>query len=109
MALQFGGENPIILADVAYVHAHLGDAQRAHEIVARLETGFPRPHPAASSLARVYLDLGERARANAWLEEAFESRDIMLPWACCDLRYEGMWSLPAFSGFRQRILGPAAR
>jgi tetratricopeptide (TPR) repeat protein len=107
MAVQFGGENPSILGDIAFMHARLGDSERAREIVAQLEASFPRPHPAASSLARVYLGLGERDRSNAWLEEAFESRDVMLPWACADARYEDVWTLPAFSGFREKILGTA--
>ncbi len=107
-ALQYGGENPSILADVGFLHAHLGDAQRAREIVVRLENEFPRPHPAASSLARVYLALGEHAKANAWLEDAVEARDLMLPWACADTRYTDMWALSAFSGLRERILGSTA-
>jgi adenylate cyclase len=109
MAVQFGGENPTILGDIAFLHTRLEDSAPALEIIARLKTGFPRPHPAASSLARVYLGLGERAKANAWLAEAFEARDLMLPWACADRRYQNMWALPAFSGFRERILGPLAR
>ncbi|MCU1294563.1 MAG: transcriptional regulator domain protein, partial [Bryobacterales bacterium] len=108
-AVRFGGEHPTILADIAFLHACLGDFECAREIVARLETGSPRPHPAASSLARVYLRLGERETSNAWLEEGFEARDVMLPWACVDPRYESMWMLPALSGLRQRILGTAAR
>jgi tetratricopeptide (TPR) repeat protein len=108
-AVQFGGENPTILGDIAFVHVRLGDSQRAREIVARLETGFDRPHPAASSLARIYLGLGELEVASAWLQEAFEARDVMLPWACADRRYEAVWKLPAFSDFRRRILGSGAR
>lgn len=109
MAVQFGGENPNLLGDIGFVHTRLEDSARAREIVVRLATSFPPPHPAASSVARVYLGLGERATANTWLEQAFEARDLMLPWACADRRYKDMWSLPAFSGFRQRILGSAAR
>ncbi len=103
--LQLGGENPTILGDIAFLHGRLGDGERAREIAVRLETGFPRPHPAGSSLARVYFGLGENQRANAWLEEAWEARDLMLPWACVDRRYQEMWSLPAFSSFREQILG----
>lgn len=109
VAIQLGGENPVILGDIAFVHTLLGDFQTARQIATQLETGFPRPHPAASNLARVYLGLGEPETSNAWLEEAFMTRDFMLPWACADPRYEGMWSLPAFSGLREQILGAAAR
>jgi tetratricopeptide (TPR) repeat protein len=105
LAIQLGGENPVILGDIAFVYTLLGDFQNARRIVAQLETGFPRPHPAASNLARVYLGLGEPETSNAWLEEAFAARDFMLPWACVDRRYENMWSLPGFSALRERILG----
>ena len=82
---------------------------RAREIAGQLEKDSLRPHPAASSLARIYLGLGERGTSITWLEEAFEVRDVMLPWACVDARYEDMWSLTALSGLRQQILGPAVR
>jgi adenylate cyclase len=106
-AVQFGGENPTLIADLAFVHARLEEWQQARELLARLETGFPRPHPAACSVARIYLALGEPTQANAWLEEAFESRDALLPWVCSDPRYEVLWTLPALSAFRQRTLGPS--
>jgi adenylate cyclase len=107
-AIQFGGENPSLLGDVAFLYARLEEFERAREILQRLESGFGRPHPAASILARIYLGLGEPAKSNACLQEAFEARDVMLPWACADSRYREMWLLPAFSGFRRRILGQQA-
>lgn len=107
-SVQVGGENPLSLTDIAFLHARLGEFDRAREIVARLETGFPRPHPSASGLARVHLSLGDRAKSNTWLEEAFEARDIMLPWICADPKYEDLWPFPALSDLRRQILGAAA-
>lgn len=108
-AIDLGGENPTLIADTAFVHIRLGELQAAHEILARLEDGFPRPHPAASSVARIYLALGERDKSNTWLGEAFESRDAMLPWACSDPRYKDLWTLPALSAFRQRMIAESER
>ena len=59
IAIQLGGENPVILGDMAFVHTLLGDCDSARRIVTQLKNGFPRPHPAASNLARVYLGLGK--------------------------------------------------
>jgi adenylate cyclase len=108
-AIDLGGENPTLIADTAFVHIRLGELQAAHGILARLENGFPRPHPAASSVARIYLALGEREKSNTWLEEAFESRDAMLPWACSDTRYQDLWTLPSFSDFRRRMIAEPVR
>lgn len=108
-AAQLGGETPTMLGDIGFVHARLGNIALAREIAAQLEKHSVRPHPAASSLARIYLCLGERATSITWLEEAFEARDVMLPWACADPRYEDMWSLTALSGLRQQILDSAVR
>ncbi len=106
-AIQLGGENPTLLADLAFVHARAGNLDQARDILRRLESGSPRPHPAAASLARIYLALGDASRSNACLEEAFESRDAMLPWVCADPRYQCLWTSPALSGFRERMLGQA--
>jgi hypothetical protein len=106
--MQLGGENPATLPDVGFLHARLGEFDRAREIVGRLETGFRRPHPAASGLARIYLELGDRARSNNWLEEAFEARDVMLAWVCADPKYEDLWTFPALSDLRRQILGNGA-
>ncbi len=107
-SMQLGGENPVTLPDVGYLHARLGEVDRAREIVAKLETGFRRPHPAASGLARIYLGLGDRAKSEAWLEEAFAARDLMLPWVCADPKYEDLWAFPALAALRRQILGDAA-
>jgi tetratricopeptide (TPR) repeat protein len=108
-AIELGGENPTLIADKAFVHVRLGELEPAHEILARLEGSFPRPHSAASSVARIYFALGERDKSNTWLEEAFESRDAMLPWACSDSRYEDLWTLPALSAFRERVMAEPVR
>ncbi len=105
--MQVGGENPVYLTDLASLYARLGEFERAREIVAPLETGFPRPHPMASGLAWVYLSFGDRPKSNAWLEEALEARDIMLPWMCTDPKYEDLWPYPALSDLRRQILGVA--
>lgn len=105
-AAELGGETPIMLGDIGFLHAQLGDWKRAREIARRLEEEPLRPHPAASGLARIYFGLDERATAIRWLQEAFDARDVMLPWACVDPRYEDMWSLTELSRLRQQILGP---
>lgn len=107
-AIHLGGENPTLMADLAYVQTRVGQLEQARAIVARLETGSPRPHPAAASLARIYLALGDTSQSNAYLGEAFESRDAMLPWVCADPRYENLWTVPAFARFRERMVGQAA-
>lgn len=107
-AIQLGGENPVILADLAFLHTLLGNFECAQQMKAKLETGFPRPHPAASNLARLCFGLGEHESSHVWLDEAFASRDFMLPWACADPRYEGLWTRPLLSRLRERILGTAA-
>jgi len=56
-------------------------------------------------MAWIYLALGEPEKANSLLEEAFASRDALLPWVCSDVRYRSLWTLPGLSAFRQRMLG----
>ncbi len=104
-AIRFGGDNPVILADLAFVYTRVGDFESARQIKSKLEAGFPRPHPAASNLARVCFGLGELDLSTAWLDEAFEARDFMLPWACVDPRYESFWKHPQICQLRERIVG----
>jgi Flp pilus assembly protein TadD len=107
-AVQLSKENPNLLGDMACVHALMGDRRLARDLLIKLVGAGHPPHPAATAIARIHLLLDEPHESNAWLGNAFEARDVLLPWICGEPRYEGLWALPALQSFRQRFIASAA-
>ena len=73
--------NPHFIAKLAYGMARSGDRSGALKIVAELERESQQRYIPPSQIAAVYVALGDKQQALAWLEKAYQVRDSWFPGA----------------------------
>jgi hypothetical protein len=96
---------------VAYVHARLGERSQALRILDELKASSKQKAAAGYSFsfdfAVIYLGLGEKDQAFAWLEKAYEDRELI---SLTTLKLDSMWdplrSDPRFADLLRRISPP---
>ena len=70
--------NPLgVLGDI---YAQTGKRSEAAAIIEELKAGYARGQVDGQSIAMVYVGLGDREQAFAWLERNFQSRSSLLPY-----------------------------
>jgi len=94
------------LADLAYVEALAGNRDEAAKILAQLLELSKRSYIPATSIAVVYLGLGEKTRALDWLEKGLEEHSPGLSILKIDPRYDGLRSNPRFQDLLSRMNFP---
>jgi len=77
-------DNPWTVASLAHSSAVAGDRAHARELIVELQQRTGRQFVSPYFMARVYVGLGEKEKAFAWLEKAYESRDECLTWLKVD-------------------------
>jgi hypothetical protein len=96
-------ENAMSLAFLGYGHAGVGNRSRALRILEELTQASRQRYIPALSFAVVYVGLGEKDQAFAWLEKAYDERFNRLAY----LRREPVWdslrSDPRFDDLLRRI------
>jgi tetratricopeptide (TPR) repeat protein len=94
-ALEFSGGNSEALSLAGYVHAISGDRPKAegsiHQMLERKKERYVPPY----NLALVFAGLGEPEAALRWLGQAFEDRDVHMPFLL-DHKWDGMRSNAEF-------------
>jgi len=66
--------NPVILAQLAYVYARAGMKDKAQTILSGLEAQVKQRYVCGFNVACLYVGLGRRETAYAWLEKAYRDR-----------------------------------
>jgi serine/threonine protein kinase/Tfp pilus assembly protein PilF len=87
----------------AYVHARLGERSQALRILDELKGASKQEYVSAYSFAVIYLGLGEKDQAFAWLEKAYEERSFLLPYLKVDPIWDPLRSDPRFADLVRRI------
>lgn len=95
------GDQPAVLAALAYVHAAARESQLAAGLLGELETLSHRRYVSPYWLALVYTGLGDSSRALDLLGTAYRERDVWLTWLKVEPRFDSLRSQPRF----QELLG----
>jgi tetratricopeptide (TPR) repeat protein len=66
--------NPVILAQLAYVYARGGMKEKATAMLSGLEAQAKQRYVCGFNMACLYVGLGDKERAYAWLERAYRDR-----------------------------------
>jgi len=99
---EFSGGNSEALSLAGYVYAVSGERARAEaKIQQLLEQGAKRYVP-PYSVALVFAGLGETETALQWLEQAFEDRDVHMPFLL-DHKWNGLRSKKQFRQMLSRV------
>lgn len=97
------GEDPQLSPDLAYMYAALGKKGESQKILQRLLKTSQQVPIAAHHFALVYVGLGERDKAFAWLEKAYQQRSPMMSWLKVDPRFDGLRPDPRFQDLMRRV------
>lgn len=88
---------------LGHAYAAGGLRDRAQQILRQLQALPDRTHSVASDVALIYLGLGERQNALAWLQRAYEERCPSLVYLKTDPRFGGLRSEPILQRIVRRM------
>src|SRR2546423_2457338 len=90
-------------ASLAHAYAIAGQKEKAQKILAELEGREKKESISAYQFALIYLGLGEKEKALAALEKAFQERSTLLPYSKMDPRFDPIRSDARFIDIQRRI------
>jgi len=94
------------LAGLAEAYAIAGKRDDAHRLLNQLKALSGQTHVVPYLIADIYVGLGEREEAFAWLERAFEAHDPPLVWLKVDPDLDPLRSAPRFQDLLRRMNFP---
>lgn len=97
------GDQPAVLAALAYVQACTGQSGEAAAILAELENLSARRYVSPYWLGLVHAGLGDSARALEWLERAFAERDVWLTWVGVEPRFDRLKTEPRYQELVRKV------
>jgi len=91
--------------DIAYLYARMGRKKEARQLLAKLKSeGKPQQRPISPTMmAAAYGVLGEKDEAFAWLEKAYQGRDLALGYLKVRPTFDSLRSDQRFSQLLKRI------
>jgi tetratricopeptide (TPR) repeat protein len=95
--------NAMSLAHVGYVEARLGNRAEAQRILAQLDAASKTRYTPAQAFAMVYVGLGDKDRAFAALEKAYEERFNRLAYLRREAGWDALRSDPRYTDLVRRI------
>jgi TolB-like protein/Flp pilus assembly protein TadD len=100
-AWQFSGGNSEALSLAGYVHAISGDHAKAETNIAEMLERRSQRYVPPYNVALVYAGLGRHQDAIAWLEKAYDERDVHMVFLC-DHKWDGLRTTSGFQNlFKQ--------
>jgi serine/threonine-protein kinase len=102
-AVEISQRNPTMLASLARTHALAGRESAAREILRELEALASRRYVSSFELAVAHDALGERERAIALLQAAYEERSHSMAFLGSDPRLDRMRDDPRFAELRRLV------
>jgi TolB-like protein/DNA-binding winged helix-turn-helix (wHTH) protein/Flp pilus assembly protein TadD len=100
---EFSGEAPWELSNLGYTDALAGRRREALEILGRLNQISNLRQVEAVDRAIVYIGLGDRQQAFAWLNKACEQREPEMLQLKVDPQYDSLRSDPRFQDLVRRV------
>jgi len=99
-----------IVVEMGCANAFLGQRDEARKIVAELSARASHEYIDETSMAYIFIALGEKDEAFAWMERAYQSRSSSLPWLEMEPKFDPLRSDPRFAEFVSHIgLGGKSR
>ena len=101
-AARFSGGNTKAISHRGYVLAKAGRTEEAREILKTLEVVSRERYVPPFALALVHAGLGERDAVFAWLDRAYEARDVHLIFLPVDPKWDPYREDPRFAALLAR-------
>ena len=90
-------------ATLGYVYGRMGRAADARKVVADLEDQSKKTYVAPTNFAKIYIGLGDRDQAFAWLDKGYQQRDFWLTFLKGDPIFDSLRSDPRFQDLVRRV------
>jgi TolB-like protein/DNA-binding winged helix-turn-helix (wHTH) protein/Tfp pilus assembly protein PilF len=97
------GEEPGLSPEIAFIYGITGRKGEAQKILDRLLSTSKTVPIEAHHFALIYIGIGEKDQALAWLEKAFEEHSPMMAWLEVDPRFDGLRKEPRFQDLIRRV------
>ena len=94
-----------IVAEIGCVKAFMGQRDEARKMIDELRARVSKEHIDETLIVYVFIALGEKDEAFAWMEKAYQSRGSNLPWLVMEPKFDPLRSDPRFDEFVKRIFG----
>jgi len=91
------------LAALGNAHARSGDHREALRVLEELNAISKQRYVPSHHFAWVYIGLGDKDQAFAWLEKAYEERSSYLTWLKVDPVFDPLRSDPRFADLMRRV------
>ncbi len=98
-----GTFNILAMASLGHVYAVSGRKTEARKILAELQRLSEHSYVPAYVVALIYAGLGEREKAFAWLDKAYEEHSFSLAYIKSEPRFDPLRSDPHFADLLRRI------
>ena len=102
-AIPLSGDSPDESASLGCVYARSGKKAEARKIVEDLKELSRKKYIAPSVIAQLYVALGEKDQAFAWLDKAYEEHDFILVMLKVEPTFDNLRSDPRFTVLLKRI------
>jgi|SRR4051812_38765247 len=102
--LKRSGETSVwVLAEVGSCEAGLGHRAEAEKIIEQMKQRIGREYVDPTLIAYVYIVLGEKDQAFAWLERGFQERAGNIPWMKIEPKFDPLRQDPRLADLIRRI------
>jgi len=98
-----GADKILAMASLGHVYAMSGRKTEARKMLAELQSLSEHSYVPAHDVALVYAGLGEKEKAFAWLEKAYEEHSFNLSHLNVEPRFDSLRSDPHFADLLRRI------
>jgi tetratricopeptide (TPR) repeat protein len=102
-SIPLSGDSPDELASLGYAYALSGRKREARAVIAELQERSKRRYISPTIIAFVHAGLGEKERAFALLDEAYDRRDFILVFLKMDPFFDRLRSDPRFTKLVRRV------
>ena len=102
-ALQLSGNNPYLQACLGCAKAAAGNTEPAEQLLRDFSNQAGTQYVSPANRVLIYLGLGDKEQAFAWLEEAYKERSSMLSWLNVDPHFEPLRDDPRFDDLLAKV------
>lgn len=102
-ASDHSGGSMQAISMLAYTRAQAGDRAGAQTVLNDLLKQSATSYVPATSIATIHMAMGDREQAIAWLNRAYEQRDVRMTFLKVDHRWDPLRADPRFVAIAQRI------
>jgi len=101
--LAIAGRNLTYLSELGWAHARAGNTLEARKVLKQLEEISRQSYVPPFAFAFVYIGLGDKDHAFAWLEKEFEQRDNPIVFLKAEPLFDPLRSDPRFQDLLRRV------